>query len=121
MDEQSIKELYQAYWNCMINKDIQGMDEMMTDDYTLMHMTGMRQSKESFLQSVKKGELNYYSAEHDEIIVKIDGDRATIVGRSRVNAAVYGGGRHIWKLQGDFTLVKDNGQWKLKSSVASTY
>lgn len=28
MDEQLIKELYRTYWNCMINKDIQGMNEM---------------------------------------------------------------------------------------------
>ncbi len=97
------------------------MDQMMTDDYTLMHMTGMTQSKESFFQSVKKGELNYYSAKHDEMIVKVDGDKATMVGKSQVNAAVYGGGRHTWRLQGDFVLVKDQGHWKFKSSVASTY
>ncbi|MCQ2088516.1 MAG: nuclear transport factor 2 family protein [Bacilli bacterium] len=121
MDEQLIEQLYREYWDCMINKDIQGMSEIMIEDYTLMHMTGMRQSKESFFQSVQNGELNYFSAEHDEIIVKIDGDRATMVGKSRVNAAVYGGGRHTWKLRGDFTLVKESGYWKLESSEASTY
>ena len=113
MDQGGPTDVREAYF-----KD--AVDEMMADDYTLMHMTGMKQSKESFFQSVKKGELNYYSAEHDEINVTIDGDRATMVGKSRVNAAVYGGGRHTWKLRGDFTLVKENGQWKLKSSVAST-
>lgn len=87
MDEQLIEQLYREYWDCMINKDIQGLSEIMIEDYTLMHMTGMRQSKESFFQSVQNGELNYFSAEHDEIIVKIDGDRATMVGKSRVNAA----------------------------------
>ena len=121
MDEQLIEQLYREYWDCMINKDIQGMSEIMIEDYTLMHMTGMRQSRESFFQSVQNGELNYFSAEHDEIIVKIDGDRATMVGKSRVNAAVYGGGRHTWKLRGDFTLVKESGCWKLESSEASTY
>lgn len=121
MDEQLIEELYRVYWNCMISKDIDGMSEIMTDDYTLMHMTGVKQSKDSFFQSLKKGELNYYSVEHDEIIVKIDGNNATMIGKSRVNAAVYGDGRHTWSLRGDFTLVKENECWKLKSSVASTY
>lgn len=44
MDEQLIEQLYREYWNCMINKDIQGMSEKMIEDYTLMHMTGMRLS-----------------------------------------------------------------------------
>lgn len=67
MDEQLVEQLYREYWDCMINKDIQGLSEIMIEDYTLMHMTGMRQSKESFFQSVQNGELNYFSAEHDEI------------------------------------------------------
>lgn len=38
-----------------------------------------------------------------------------------VLAAVYGGGKNWWHLQGDFTLRKENGAWKLVSSRASTY
>ncbi|MBQ1705541.1 MAG: nuclear transport factor 2 family protein [Clostridia bacterium] len=67
------------------------------------------------------GELNYYSAKHDEIIVTVSGDTATMTGRSKVEAAVYGGGKNTWRLQGDFTLRKENGVWKLTSSRASTY
>jgi hypothetical protein len=36
-------------------------------------------------------------------------------------AAVYGGGKHNWRLRGDFTLRKENGRWKFCSSRASTY
>ena len=39
----------------------------------------------------------------------------------KVLAAVYGGGRHKWRLRGDYTLKKENGEWKLTSSKASTY
>ena len=105
----------------MIEKDVSGMDEIMADDYELRHMTGLRQPKQDFFESVTSGELNYYSAEHDEIIVNVSGDTATMIGRSRVVAAVYGGGRNKWRLQGDFTLRKENGVWKLTSSKASTY
>ncbi|MCR5293220.1 MAG: nuclear transport factor 2 family protein, partial [Eubacterium sp.] len=64
---------------------------------------------------------NYYSAEHDDIIVKVYGDEATMIGKSRVVAAVYGGGKGSWRLQGDFTLRKENDTWELTSSKASTY
>lgn len=36
-DIERIKELYKEYWDCMISKDIPGLDAMMTDDYVLMH------------------------------------------------------------------------------------
>ena len=120
-DREQIEELYRIYWQCMISKDIAGMDRIMTEDYELRHMTGLRQPKQDFFRSVISGELNYYSAKHDDIIVEVSGDTAVMTGRSRVEAAVYGGGRNTWRLQGDFTLRKEDGVWKLTSSRASTY
>ena len=120
-DREQIEELYRIYWQCMISKDIAEMDRIMAEDYELRHMTGLRQPKQDFFRSVISGELNYYSAKHDKIIVEVSGDTAAMTGRSRVEAAVYGGGRNTWRLQGDFTLRKEDGVWKLTSSRASTY
>lgn len=120
-DQAQIEQLYRDYWRYMIDKDTAGLDKMMADDYTLWHMTGLRQSKEAFFRSVLSGELNYYSAAHEGISVSVNGDTATLTGRSRVLAAVYGGGKRLWRLQGDFTLRKENGRWLLTSSRASTY
>ena len=120
-DREQIEELYRIYWQCMISKDIAGMDRIMTEDYELRHMTGLRQPKQDFFRSVISGELNYYSAKHDKIIVEVSGDTAVMTGKSRVEAAVYGGSRNTWRLQGDFTLRKEDGTWKLTSSRASTY
>ena len=120
-DEEQIKELYIRYWQCMIGKDADGLRSLQADDYFLMHMTGAKQDREVFIRGLLNGTFNYYSAEHDGIEVKIDGDTAVMVGKSIVLAAVYGGGKGSWRLQGDFTLRKENGAWKLTSSKASTY
>ena len=120
-DEEQIKAMYRDYWRNMIEKNADGLREMMADDYVLVHMTGVKQSAESFLKGLTDGTFNYYSAEHDGIDVQIAGDTATMTGESRVLAAVYGGGKHTWRLQGDFTLKKENGRWKFTSSKASTY
>ena len=120
-DREQIEELYREYWQCMIRKDVSGLRAMMAKDYTLEHMTGLRQSAEVFLKGLQKGTFNYSSAEHDSIQVRIEGDRAILVGKSRVLAAVYGGGEHLWRLRGDFTLRKEQGEWKLTGSKASTY
>ena len=120
-DIETIKELYRKYWIYMINKDAEGLRSIMSDDYHLMHMTGVRQSADVFIKGLLDGTFNYYSAEHDAIDVKVTGDTAVMVGKSRVLAAVYGGGKGFWRLRGDFTLRKENNAWKLTSSRASTY
>ena len=120
-DTEKIKELYRRYWDCMVRKDADALRGMMADDYCLRHMTGVKQSREVFLQGLMNGTFNYYSAYHDEIEVHVNGETARMTGKSRVMAAVYGGGKNLWRLRGDFTLRKENGSWQLTSSKASTY
>ena len=120
-DSNEIKALYRTYWEYMIDKNADGLRSIMTEDYYLMHMTGMKQSRETFLTGLVDGTFNYYSAVHDDIEVSVNENKATMTGKSRVMAAVYGGGKHRWRLQGDFTVRKEDGVWKLASSRASTY
>ena len=122
MDErETIRALYREYWRCMIAKDAQGLRALMAEDYVLLHMTGLRQTREEFLRGLRDGTFRYFSAEHDSIEVTISGDTAAMIGRSRVLAAVYGGRKTSWKLQGNFTLRKENGAWRFTGSRASTY
>ena len=116
-----IRSLYREYWRCMVKKDVNGLRSMMTDDYYLLHMTGVKQSAEAFLKGLLDRTFNYFAAEHDSIEVTVAGDQASMIGKSRVLAAVYGGGKHSWRLRGDFSLRKEEGCWRFSSSRASTY
>ena len=49
------------------------------------------------------------------------GDTAELVGRSVVNAAVFGGGRNTWHLQLRSKLIRVGGTWKVTEAKASTY
>ena len=120
-EKDTIREMYRKYWSCMISKDVDGLRDLMADDYYLLHMTGVKQSAKVFLNGLLDSTFNYYSADHDSIEVSLNGDHAIMTGRSRVMAAVYGGRKRSWRLQGDFTLRKENGNWKFTSSKASTY
>ena len=120
-DIETIKEIYRQYWKCMINKDAESLRSLMSKDYYLMHMTGTRQSVDEFISGLLDGTFNYYAADHDDIQVTINGESATMIGKSKVIAAVYGGGKNRWRLRGNFTLKKEQGNWKLTSSKASTY
>ena len=120
-DKKQIEALYRRMYQAMVEKDSTTLQAVHADEFVLVHMTGMRQPKQVYIQSIMNGTLNYYSAEHEEMDIHVDGEHATLTGRSRVNAAVFGGGRHTWRLQLRFQLIKRNGQWLFTESRASTY
>ena len=91
---QLCKEMYTA----MVNKDRTALERV--------HMTGMRQSRLDYISAIMDGTLNYYSAEHEGMQAEVKGDNAALVGKSRVTAAVFGVGKHTWRLQ----LMKKNGE-----------
>ena len=105
----------------MITKDAEGLNAVLDDSFVLVHMTGMRQNKKAFIQAVMNGTLNYYSCEDDSVEATVNGSAATVIGKSRVNAAVFGGGRHTWRLEQDLLLVKKEDRWLITLSEASTY
>ena len=120
-DRQQIERLYQDMYKAMVEKDLATLDRVHADEFVLVHMTGMRQSKEEYINAILDGTLNYYSASHEQMDIAIDGDRATLTGRSRVTAAVFGGGRGTWRLQLRFQLTKCDGRWQFTEARASTY
>ena len=120
-DEAAIKALYAAMFRAMIAKDMAAMDELHADSFVLVHMTGSRMDKREYLEAVRNGTLDYYGAEHEELSASVDGDAATLRARSRVTAAVYGGGRHTWRLRQDMTLERIGGVWRFTFSKASPY
>ena len=120
-DREQIEALYQTMYRAMIAKDRQTLEQVHDDSFVLIHMTGLRQSKQVYIDSILDGTLNYYGKTDDQIDVSVHGDTAEMTGRSRVTAAVFGGGRHTWRLALRFTLQRREDGWKLTSARASTY
>ena len=120
-DTEQIQEQYKIMYDAMIRKDKAALAKVLDDSFVLVHMTGMRQPKEDFLRAVMDGTLNYFSARHENMPVTVSGDTATITGQSYVAAAVFGGGRHNWRLQQRIKLKKKDGAWLMTESIASTY
>lgn len=118
---ETIFELYKNMYTAMINKDETALNNILADSFELVHMTGMRQTKQAFITAVMNGTLNYFSAVHEKASVTVNGDNAEIIGHSKVNAAVFGGGRHTWHLEQVITMRKIGGDWKITHSTAGTY
>ena len=120
-DKEQIEALYENMYKAMIAKDTATLGKILSDDSVLVHMTGHRQSRKEYFSEISSGTLNYYSVDTDSLEITVNGDSASMIGKSRVNAAVYGGGRHTWRLRMDSQLRKIDGRWRITYSRASTY
>ena len=120
-DKELLTRCYHAMYQGMIGKDAKLLGESLDESFVLVHMTGMRQTKKQYIDYIANGTLNYYSEKTEHIEITVQGEQAQLVGQSRVNAAVFGGGRHIWRLQLSMKAVKRNGEWYMTEAVASTY
>lgn len=120
-DHQQIEQLYERMYRAMIAKDTAVLRPMFADDFYLVHMTGTRQNRQQYLEAIADGTLNYYDCTTEQLDVKVDGESATLTGRSRVLAAVYGGGKHTWRLQLTFRLRREANGWRFTYSTAGTY
>ena len=120
-EKERIRSVYQQMYDGMIAKDETLLREVLDDSFVLVHMTGMQQSKEEFISAVMNGTLNYFSGRQESLSVEQSVDTAVMIGRSVVTAAVFGGGKHTWRLQQKCDLKKANGKWKITRSVVSTY
>lgn len=120
-DSALISGCYEEMYRCMRAKDTALLGKLLDGNFVLVHMTGMRQPKAEYLHSIADGRLNYFSCNDTRLEISVRGDTARMTGRSRVNAAVFGGGRHIWSLQLDIDLVKRNGTWLMTEARAATY
>jgi len=120
-DQEQITKLYHDMYRAMVEKNRAELERVHDESFVLLHMTGMRQSKQVYIDSIMNGTLNYYTEETEQLDIQVNGDRAVMTGRSRVNAAVFGGGKHTWRLQLKFDLIKRPDGWKLTSAQASTY
>ena len=116
-----IKNLYIDLCQASVNKDLKTIDSILADNYILVHMTGLRQTKQDYLNSVKTGELLYFDAIHESIDVTIDDNKATVVGKTKVLASPFGSTKSWWRLRQDLIAEKIAGEWKITYSKASTY
>ena len=111
-DQELLTQCYHRMYQGMIQKDSSLLAETLDDSFVLIHMTGMRQTKRQYMEAILNGTLNYFSEQTEGVQTSIQDNEAQFVGQSQVSAAVFGGGRHTWRLQLSMRAVKKNGQEK---------
>ena len=109
-EEQAVLDTYDRFQQAMIDKDIDTLNALVTEDIVFTHMSGKQQTKEEFFGEIADGTLNYYSSELHDPVVTVEGDNATLTGSTTLKAKVYGASG-TWTLPTNAHFVKINGNW----------
>lgn len=121
-NEQKIIDLYRKENKAMVEKDIDTLNKILAPGMSLTHMTGYVQPKEEWLNQIQTEEMKYYSSKEDNIKdIKLESNRASLIGQSQVKARIWGGGPSTWHLQMKMYYEKQDGNWFIVKQVASTY
>lgn len=119
-DELEILDITRQLTQLMIEKNTEAIDKIVDTDFTLTHITGYVQSKAEWFSEIESERMKYYSYEEIKTTVKIDGSKASFIGRNLLDARIWGT-RNNWRLQQTMELEKRNGKWMILKSVATTF
>ncbi len=83
-------------------------------------MTGYEQPRSEWLQQIASGRMQYHSARERSTEMRVTGDAAVLVGRSLVDATIWGG-RGTWNLQLTTHYEHRSNGWIALRTVATTF
>lgn len=110
--EQELKKLEQERAQASVRGDTSFLDQMTADDYTLIAASGELSTKAQMLAAFKSGDLEYRSADVDDVQVRVYADAAgVVIGRSTVRAQ-YKGQNSRDQYRYTRVYVKRNGRWQ---------
>lgn len=109
-EELDVLYIQAKYCQAMTDVDIETMREIVPEDMTFTHMSGMKQTREEYFADIADGSLNYFTIGIENPVVKVDGDRATVSFTSVLNANAYGA-RGIYRMKGTHHYQKQGDAW----------
>lgn len=113
--------MYRQMQDAMVAADTRRLRSLLADDFILVHMTGYPQPRDEWLAQIHTGRMRYFSSvEEDARVTHVDAARASLRGRNRVRADIWGV-EGLWPLQLDIELSHIDGAWFMRHAGASTY
>ena len=109
-EELAILKSYESMQQAMIDKDVDAMRMLTTEDKVFTHMSGKTQTREQFFSEIADGTLNYFGYAIHDPRVTIEGNRATLTGSTTLDAHVYGMSGS-WTLPTNAHFIKQDGTW----------
>ncbi len=112
LNDDELSALYQAarYCQAMTEADVETMRQIVSEDMTFTHMSGMKQTREEYFADVADGSLTYYAIGMENPVVAVDGGLATVTYTSALTANAYGA-QGTFRMKGTHYYQRINGEW----------
>jgi ketosteroid isomerase-like protein len=109
-DKQKILAVYHRIDDAMVNKETETLDNILDDDYVLVHMTGYQQSKQEWLEQIENEEMKYFKTMPQKTTITIDGNTAILICDTKIDARIYGF-RNTWSMKIEMHFEKRGDNW----------
>jgi ketosteroid isomerase-like protein len=118
-DKQKILAVYQRIDEAMVNKDTVVLDNILDDDYVLVHMTGYPQSKQEWLEQIENEQMKYFKTIPQKTTITIDGNTAILICHTKIDARIYGF-RNTWSMNMEMHFEKHGDNWYPIKAIATS-
>ena len=110
-----VLERFKEFQKAMIEKDSIMLNEIISENYTLKHMSGKTQTKNEYIDEIMDGTLNYYKSiiDNPQIIIE-DETKAILTADVTLDAKVYGI-KGTWTLHSKQSMEKINNKWYIRN------
>ena len=111
--QEEVLERFKEFQKAMIEKDSIKLNEIISENYTLTHMSGKTQTKQEYIDEIMNGTLNYYKSIIDNPQITIFEDtKAVLKADVTLDAKVYGM-KGTWTLHSAQSMEKIDNKWHM--------
>lgn len=104
-------------FRAMVSKDVDVLETLLADELLYTHSSGVTDSKQHYLETIRSAYVVYHSADIDELVFKRRGHIAMLMGQAKIEATI-GGVDRLLSNRFFASWLKDDGQWRLLAWVS---
>ena len=109
-EELSVLYVQARYCQAMTDADIDVMRQIVSEDMTFTHMSGLKQTREEYFADIADGSLTYFTIGIENPKITVNGQNAQITFTSVLNANAYGA-RGTYRMKGTHHYEMRGGEW----------
>jgi hypothetical protein len=117
---EEIEAVHEAMCAAMVAGDLAELDDILSEGFTLTHMTGYEQSRSEWLEAIETGEMQYHRMETVQASHSTDPSGPALTAKTLTDATIWGS-RATWRLTLCSWFEPRGDGWVITRTVASTW
>lgn len=115
-----MKEFVKAYYQAIIEKDEETLKKMIDNTFQIIHINGMIQNKEQFINAVINDNISYYAYSLETIQQEEKDDKMVVIANVKLVANLYRTGKKERFIQTKIAFMTKE-DWKIYRILETSY